>query len=76
MDAARIDIERKTNGTYLVTREGADEGELPRMVEARTANSAIAFVARNSFAAAPVSTKQAVEWSKKGVEIEEAKSDD
>jgi hypothetical protein len=61
---------------YLVTREGSAEGEKPRMVEARTKTSAIAHVARSTFAAEPISTKTAVGWSKQGVEIEEAGSEE
>lgn len=57
---------------YLVTREGAAEGEKPRMVEARTKAQAIAHVARSSFGAEVLSTKAAVGWTKEGVEIEEA----
>lgn len=61
---------------YLVTRDGAAEGEKPRMVEARTAASAIAFVARDTFGAEPLSLKQAVAFTKEGIEIEEVKADD
>lgn len=61
--------------TYLVTRNDAAEGELPRMVEARTQASAIAHVARTQFTAEPISTKAAVNWSKKGVEHEDPKED-
>lgn len=57
---------------YIVTQEGAADGTKPRMVEARTKTAAIAHVARTSFAAEPISTKEAVNWSKQGVEIEEA----
>ena len=58
--------------TYLITREGAPEGEKPRIVEARTKQSAIGHVARNSFNAEPISTKAAMAWAKEGVELEEA----
>ncbi len=61
---------------YLVTRENAEEGEKPRMVEARTKVAAIAHVARTSFGAEPISTKAAVGWSKEGVDIEEASATD
>lgn len=57
---------------YLVTREGAAEGEKPRLVDARTKTQAIGHVARSSFAAEPVSTKTAMGWAKEGVELEEA----
>lgn len=57
---------------YLVTREGAEEGEKPRMIEARTKPAAIAFAARSSFGAEPLTTKEAVTWAQQGVEIEEA----
>ena len=58
--------------TYLVTREGADDGEKPRIVEARTKQSAIGHVARTSYNAEPISTKAAMAWAKEGVELEEA----
>lgn len=61
--------------TYLVTREGAVEGEKPRMVEARTKASAISHVARDTFAAEPISLKSAIGWTKEGVELEEANAD-
>jgi hypothetical protein len=57
---------------YLVTQADAPEGTLPRMVEARVAQQAIGHVARSQFSATPLSTKEAVAWSKKGVDIEEA----
>ena len=57
---------------YLVTREGAAEGEKPRIVEARTKTQAIGHVARNTFAAEPISTKAAMSWAKEGVELEDA----
>lgn len=56
---------------YLVTREGANPDELPRMVEARLKSQAINHVAGQMFAATPVSTREAVAWSQKGVEIED-----
>lgn len=61
--------------TYLVTREGAPEGEKPRLVDARTKTAAIAHVARTSYNAEPVGLKTALAWSKQGVELEEAKAD-
>lgn len=61
---------------YLITREGAVEGEKPRIVEARTKVAAIAHVARSSFAAETISTKAAMTWAKEGVELEEAGADD
>jgi hypothetical protein len=57
---------------YLVTRDNAPAGEKPRMIEARTRIAAIAFAARSSFGAEPLSTKQALSWSKQGIELEEA----
>ena len=60
---------------YLVGREGAGPDEKPRIVEARTAKSAIAHVARNSFGAQVISTKQAMEYAKQGVELESASGD-
>lgn len=61
--------------TYLVTREGAVEGEKPRMVEARTQASAVAHVARTEYKAEPISTKQAVDWAKRGVDLEDPKDE-
>lgn len=61
---------------YLITREGAAEGEKPRIVEARTKVSAIAHVAKTSFAAETISTKAAMAWAKEGVELEEAGADE
>ena len=57
---------------YLVGREGATKNEKPRMVEARTAASAIAHVARNSFSAVPLGIKEALAYSKQGVDLETA----
>jgi len=57
---------------YIVTREGAVEGEKPRLVEARTRVAAIGHVARTSFGAEPVSMKEAMQWAKEGVEMETA----
>jgi hypothetical protein len=57
---------------YLVTQADAPKGALPNMVEARTAQQAIGHVARSKFAGKPLSTKEAVAWSKQGVEIETA----
>lgn len=62
--------------TYIVTREGAPEDEKPRMVEARTQASAIAHVARTQFTALPISTKEAVSWAKKGVDLEDPKDEE
>ena len=61
--------------TYIVTREGAAEDELPRMVEARNQAAAIAHVARSSYTAMPISTKQAVDFSKRGVDLEDPKAE-
>lgn len=58
---------------YIVNRADAPE-ENSRMVEARTASAAIAHVARTSYGAIPISTKEAVSWAKKGVELEDAKA--
>lgn len=58
--------------TFLVTREGAADGEKPRMVEARSKAQAIGFVARKSLTAEPVSMKAAISWTKEGVELETA----
>lgn len=60
--------------TYLVTNKNAPEGTLPRMVEARTAASAVSHVARDEYGATPISTAQAVSWSKKGVDLEDPKA--
>lgn len=57
---------------YLVTQAGAPEGTKPRMIEARTKPAAIAFAARSTFGAEPLSTKEALNWAKQGVELEEA----
>lgn len=57
---------------YLVTRKDAPEGEKPRMIEARTKPAAIAFAARSSFGAEPLTTKEALSWAKQGIELEEA----
>ena len=62
--------------TYLVSRKDAVEGEKPRMVEARTAASAIAHVARGSFDAKPLSTPEAVRWAKEGVDLEDPKAEE
>ena len=59
---------------YLVTNKKAPEGTLPRMVEVRTAASAISHVARDEYGTTPISTAQAVSWSKKGVELEDPKA--
>lgn len=61
---------------YLVTREGADKDELPRMVESRTAAGAINHVAKKVYGAQALSTREAVAWSQKGVEIEDPKAED
>lgn len=61
--------------TYLVGRKDAAKGEKPRMVEARTQASAIAHVARTSYSATPLTTKEAVAWTKEGVEFETAGED-
>lgn len=56
---------------YLVTREGAEEGEKPRMVDARYKASAINHVAGSMFSATPLSTREALTWAKQGIELEE-----
>lgn len=55
---------------YLVTQDGGT----PRMVEARTRVSAISHVARDTFNASALSMKEAIEWTKKGLDLEEAKA--
>lgn len=61
---------------YLVGRKDAPKGEKPRMVEARTQASAIAHVARTSYSALALTTKEAVGWSKEGIDLETAGEDD
>lgn len=61
--------------TYLVGREGAAKDELPRLVEARTAASAISHVGRKTLGASIVTMKQAMEYAKQGVELETAGED-
>lgn len=60
---------------YLVGREGATEEEKPRIVEARTAASAIAHVAKKTFAAQVISTKVAMTYAAQGIELETAGGD-
>jgi hypothetical protein len=60
---------------YLVGREGADKSEKPRIVEARTQASAIAHVARTSYSAIPLTTKEAMSWAKQGIDCETAGED-
>lgn len=55
---------------YLVGRKDAPEDEKPRIVEARTQASAIAHVARSSYSAVPLSTKEAMGWAAKGIVCE------
>lgn len=57
---------------YLVGREGAGPDEKPHLVEARTAASAIVHVAKKSFAAQVVTTRQAMEYAAQGVSLETA----
>lgn len=58
---------------YLVTREGAPDGEKPRLIEARTGVAAIAFAARSSYGAQALSTKEALKWSREhDLDLEEA----
>ena len=59
-------------GVYLVGRKGAKEGELPLIIEARTEASAIAHAGRTMFAAAIITTKEAMAWAAKGVELQSA----
>lgn len=55
---------------YLVGREGAGPEEKPRIVEARTAMSAIVHVAKKTLGAQVISTKQAMQYAAQGVELE------
>lgn len=57
---------------YLVGREGAGPDEKPRIVEARTAASAIVHVAKKQFAAQVITTKEAMQYAAQGVELETA----
>lgn len=57
---------------YLVTREGADKDEKPRLIEAKTNKGAIAFVAGNMFNADAIDTKTAHAFGAQGVKIEDA----
>lgn len=57
-------------GVYLVGRKGADSGELPQIIEARTEASAIAHAGRTAFAATIITTKEAMAWAAKGVELQ------
>lgn len=57
---------------YIVGREGADEGEKPRMIEARTAASAVAHAARTAYSAVAISAKQTIAYTKQGIELETA----
>lgn len=57
---------------YLVNRADAKEGDLPRLIEARTSVAAVAYAARTDYEAVALSTKEAFKWGAKGVELEEA----
>lgn len=59
-------------GVYLVGREGAPKDELPRIVEARTAASAIAHASKRILGATLISTKEAMAWAGRGVNLEVA----
>lgn len=59
-------------GVYLVGRKGAKEDELPMIVEARTEASAIAHAGRSVFGASIITTKEAMAWAAKGVELQTA----
>jgi hypothetical protein len=61
---------------YLVTQDGSPEGTKPRLIEARTSVAAIAYAARSTFAAVPLSTKEAFRWAKEGCELETATTAD
>ena len=61
---------------FLVTRENAAEGEKPRMIEARTGVSAVAYAARSTFKASSLTTKEALQWAKKGIELEEPNAEE
>lgn len=56
-------------GVYLVGRKGAGPEELPLIIEARTEASAIAHAGRAVFAAMIITTKEAMAWAAKGVEL-------
>jgi hypothetical protein len=61
---------------YLVNHKDAPEGTKPRVIEARTSVAAIAYAARSSFDAVPLSTKEAFRWAKEGCELEVATTAD
>ena len=60
---------------YLVSQKDAPEGVKPRMIEARTAPSAIAFAARSTFGAQTLTTKEALSWASEGIELEDANAE-
>ena len=60
---------------YLVGREGAGPDEQPKIVEARTATSAIIHVAKKTLGAQVITTKEAMSYAAKGVELETAGED-
>ena len=53
----------------MVTQPEAPEGTLPVMVEARTKQQAIGYVARDKFEATALTTKEAISWTKQGVDL-------
>ena len=57
-------------GVYLVGRKGAGPDEMPQIIEARTEASAIAHAGRATFAATIITTKEAMAWAAKGVELQ------
>lgn len=61
---------------YLVNHKDAPEGSKPRVIEARTSVAAIAYAARSSYDAVPLSTKEAFRWAKEGCELETATTAD
>lgn len=61
---------------YLVNHKDAPEGSKPRVIEARTSVAAIAYAARSSYDAVPLSTKEAFRWAKEGCDLETATTAD
>lgn len=57
---------------FLITRDGADEEEKPRLVSAKTKTKAIKFVVGDMFDAATVDSKTAHAFGVQGVDIEDA----
>lgn len=59
-------------GTYLVKRVGAPDDEKPRVVEAGQKATALNFVAKSSFTADLITTREAMALGRDGVELETA----